>query len=330
MSPLTFGLDVGGTKLLGLALDEDGTIVAEERAPTPASRGPDAIEHERHSLLEAMASIVEELAGRLGSRDAPTSPRLGVGVPGLVDDSGTLRFAPNLPVGTGLDVAGLLAKRLPGWLIAVDNDSTCGALGEWLHGAAKEATDAVMVALGTGIGGGIVSGGRLVRGTNGFAGEIGHMVVDPTGPACPCGRRGCWERYASGSGLGRLAREAADAGRLGEVVRLANGDPEAVRGEHVTLAATAGDEEALAVVQELGRWLAIGLANLANILDTATFVIGGGLVGTVALVLDSVRATFDEMVEGGDQRPEVEIALATLGERAGAIGAALMARERAT
>lgn len=329
MSSVTFGLDVGGTKLLGLALDENGSVVAEERALTPASRGPDAMEHERYDLVEAMASMVDELAMRADASPEGAGPALGVGVPGLVDDSGVLRFAPNLPIATGLDVAGLLAKRLPGWRIAIDNDSTCAAVAEWLHGAALGASDAVMVALGTGIGGGIVSGGRLVRGANGFAAELGHMVVDPTGPACPCGRRGCWERYASGSGLGRLAREAAHAGRLNEVVRLANGDPEAVRGEHVTRAATAGDPEALAVVEDLGGWLALGLANLANILDTAMFVIGGGLVGTVGLVLDSVRATFDQMVEGREQRPEVKIVLATLGERAGAIGAALVARERA-
>jgi glucokinase len=152
------------------------------------------------------------------------------------------------------------------------------------------------------------------------------MVIDPTGPPCPCGRRGCWERFASGSGLGRLAREAAHAGRLDEVVSLAGGDAESVRGEHVTMAARAGDPAALVVVGELGWWLALGLSNLALALDPAVMVYGGGLLDTVTLVLDKVRTAFDELLEGRIYRPEVKILPAQLGERAGAIGAALVAR----
>ncbi len=172
----------------------------------------------------------------------------------------------------------------------------------------------------------MIAGGHVVRGASGFAGEIGHMVVDPTGPPCPCGKRGCWERFASGSGLGRLAREAAHAGRLDKVVSLAGGDPESVRGEHVTMAARSGDAGARAVLDELGWWLALGLSNLALALDPAVMVYGGGLVDTVTLVLDEVRNAFDELLEGRADRPEVRILPAQLGERAGAIGAALVAR----
>jgi glucokinase len=211
--------------------------------------------------------------------------------------------------------------------VVVDNDSTCATVAEWAKGSAMGVSDAVMVALGTGIGGGIIAGGRVVRGANGFAGEIGHMIVDPSGPVCPCGRRGCWERYASGSGLGRLAREAAQAGQLKKVASLAGGDPESVRGEHVTEAAAAGDQEARAVLEELGRWLALGLGNLANILDTRTFVIGGGLLSAIRMVLESVRLEFRRTMGGRLERPEVDIVLASLGERAGAIGAALVGRE---
>jgi glucokinase len=152
-------------------------------------------------------------------------------------------------------------------------------------------------------------------------------VVDPAGPQCPCGKRGCWERYASGSGLGRLAREAAHAGHLDAVVRLAGGDPEAVRGEHVTSAAVAGDAEALAVLSELGWWLALGLANLAAVLDPAAFVLGGGLAEHIDLVLGATRTAFDELLVDRQYRPPIEIRPAALGERAGAIGAALAARE---
>jgi glucokinase len=251
---------------------------------------------------------------------------VGVGAPGLVDNTGVLRYAPNLPGGNGLDIAGGLSDRLGGLRTVVDNDATCATVAEWAFGAAAGVSDAVMVTLGTGIGGGVIAGGHVVRGASGFAGEIGHMVVDPTGPPCPCGKRGCWERFASGSGLGRLAREAAHAGRLDEVVHLAGGDAESVRGEHVTMAARAGDVGALAVLAELGWWLALGLSNLALALDPAVMVYGGGLVETVTLVLDSVRTAFDDLLEGRAYRPDVKILPALLGERAGAIGAALVAR----
>lgn len=325
----TFGLDVGGTKVLGLAVDSQGDVLAEQRVASNTAFGPGGTqlpqEEAQDELVARMATLTEELALRVGADPVTTPLAVGVGVPGLVDDSGVLRFAPNLPVGTGLAVESMLSKRLSGWRVVVDNDSTFAAVGEWVRGSAVGATDAVMVTLGTGIGGGIISDGRVVRGANGFAGEVGHMVVDPSGPACPCGRRGCWERYASGGGLGRLAREAAYAGRLERVLALAGGDPEAVRGEHVTEAAASGDGEARSVLEELGRWLALGLANLANILDTETFVVGGGLVDAIRIVLDSVRTAFDGMMEDRHQRPEINIVLASLGDRAGAVGAALVA-----
>ncbi|HUI04824.1 MAG TPA: ROK family protein [Acidimicrobiales bacterium] len=318
---VTVGLDVGGTKVLGLAVDADGQVLAEARLPAPVSAG--AHDGEGGDLvIETLAAVAEQLRAGIDTAVAA----VGVGAPGLVDNAGTLRYAPNLPLGSGLDIAGRLAARLGGVRTVVDNDATCATVGEWAAGAAVGATDAVMVTLGTGIGGGVVAGGRVVRGASGFAGEIGHMVVDPTGPVCTCGKRGCWERFASGSGLGRLAREAAHAGRLQEVVRLAGGDPESVRGEHVTLAARAGDPEALAVLGDLGWWLALGLSNLALVLDPAVMVFGGGLVDTVTLVLDRVQASFDELVEGHAARPPVRIVPAVLGERAGAIGAALVAR----
>jgi glucokinase len=152
------------------------------------------------------------------------------------------------------------------------------------------------------------------------------MVVEASGPRCVCGQRGCWERYASGSGLARLAREAALAGRAARTVELAGGDAEAVRGEHVTAAAREGDAEALEVMAQFAWWLALGLSNLANLLDVEMFVIGGGLVEAGDLILAPARRAFADMVEGGSHRPTPAIAAATLGERAGAIGAAVVAR----
>ena len=202
--------------------------------------------------------------------------------------------------------------------VEVDNDATCATVAEWKTGVGVGITDLVLVTLGTGIGGGLVVNGELVRGRNGFAGEFGHMVVDPTGPLCPCGRRGCWERYASGSGLAMLAREAAIARRCEAVVELAGGDPQDVRGEHVQFAARAGDVEALAVIDEFARWVALGLSNLTNALDPEMFVLGGGLAAGADLYLDRIVAWFGELLYQPHLREIPRIEFATSGPRAGA------------
>jgi glucokinase len=305
------GVDLGGTKCLGVAL-EGGQVVAETRAATVKGSQP---------LLAEILDLVEELEG-YGAIDA-----VGVGAPGLVDRDGVLRFAPNLILDGGpLDVRSPLQERL-GVPVTVDNDATCAAWGEREVGAAKGLDDVILVTLGTGIGGGIVTDGSVERGANGFAGEIGHMVVDPDGPECPCGRRGCWERFASGSGLGRLAREAVHAGRASRVLALAGGDPEAVRGEHLTRAAVEGDAEAVEVLNRFSWWLALGLAHLANIFDPQAFVLGGGLIRAGESLLAPTRATLRAQLP--EARPDVAVLPATLGERAGAVGAACLAATRA-
>jgi glucokinase len=208
--------------------------------------------------------------------------------------------------------------------VTVDNDATCAAWGEHRAGAARGYDDALCISLGTGIGAGYVAGGEVERGVHGFAGEAGHMLIDPNGPACPCGRRGCWERMASGSGLGRMAREAAEAGRLHRSLALAGGDPEAVRGEHVAMAAGEGDEEALGLLQSFAWWVAAGIGSLVTILDPGIVVIGGGLIEMGDPLLGPVRDHYRRLVMAYDERPDVEIVAAELGERAGAIGAALL------
>ena len=268
-------------------------------------------------LLEALAGVARDVAG-----GGPVAG-VGVGVPGLVDRGGVLRFAPNLPGVADMAIKADLEAAL-GVPVRVDNDATCAAWGERQLGAAQGYDDVVLATLGTGIGGGIVAGGVLVRGTHGFAGEIGHMIVDPDGPPCPCGQRGCWERFASGSGLGQLAQRAASDGRAARVLALAGGDVSLVRGEHVSMAAAEGDAEALAVLADFGWWVALGLANLANVFDPQAFVLGGGLVEAGELLLEPVRAAFGQLLTGAAHRPAVDIVPASLGEHAGAIGAACL------
>ena len=302
------GIDVGGTKALGVVLDASGSVVAEERRPTP--RGENS--------LGPLVDTLVELANDLG-----VDGSLGIGVPGLVTRDGVLRAAPNLDGVADFAVAELVGERL-GHSVSLDNDATCATVAEWQLGAGRGASDLILVTLGTGIGGGLVADGVLHRGRNGFAGEYGHMVVQPDGPRCPCGRRGCWERYASGSGLAMLAREAATGRRLRSVVEHAGGDPQAVRGEHVQAAAREGDEEALAVIDDFGRWVALGLSNLTNAFDPEVFVLGGGLAEGAELYLEPITRWFGELLYQPHLRPSPSIDFAEWGPLAGAVGAALL------
>jgi glucokinase len=326
---ITFGVDIGGTKVFGVVLDPDGSVIAESRVATPQTEDPAGLESASGpgiDVADAVATVVASLREGPGERSNDRSITVGVGAPGMVDRLGTLRFAPNLPSAVGADLRELVSKRVPDAVVVVENDANCAALAEQAFGALRGVRDGVMVTLGTGIGGGLVLDGEVQLGSSGFAGEIGHMVVDPAGPPCPCGRRGCWERYASGGGLGRLAREAAYAGRLSHLVAQVGGDPENVHGEDITRAAVSGDEGALGVLDELGWWVALGLANLVAMVDPERCVIGGGLAEAGPLLLDPTRRAFAGLVEGGSVRPPIDIAGAALGERAGAIGAALAAR----
>lgn len=300
---------MGGTKCLGVALDADGSVARVARVPTPATSA---------ELVDALAGLVSGLG---------PAASVGVGMPGLVTHRGVLVASAHLGAMAGLEVADALEPRL-GMRPWVANDATCATAAEWRLGAARGLDDVVVVTLGTGIGGGLVAAGRLVTGRNGFAGEFGHMTVDPDGPPCPCGRRGCWERFASGTGLARLARDAAWGGALGAVVAAAGGDVHAVRGEHVQDAARSGDEESLAVIDAFARWVALGLANLTNALDPAVFVLGGGLAAGADLYLDPVRRWFGRLLYATELRPTPDVRVAELGEQAGAVGAALLGELR--
>jgi len=305
------GVDVGGTKLLAVRVGPDGRPEAELRLPSPRDAA---------QLLARVEQLVSSLAGE-GAGPAA----VGVGVPGLVDSAGDLRFAPHLPGAVGTRLGGEVHARFPTAALWVGNDATAAVWGEHALGAAVGLDEVVMATLGTGIGGGIINRGHVGEGAHRFAGEFGHMVVDPHGPLCPCGKRGCWERFASGSGLGLLGREAAVAGQAHRVVELAGGDPEAVRGEHVTVAAAEGDSAAVGIMSRLAWWVALGLANLTNIFDPSLLLLGGGLVEAGEVLLGPTRAAFTDLVQHGEARDGPPIRAAVLGARAGAIGAALLA-----
>ncbi len=282
---LAAGIDIGGTKCLGVVIDDGGGVVEQIKVPTPQQ--PDA-------LVARIAQVARAL---------PAASTLGVGLPGLVTRDGVVRASPNLPEVKELDARGALEREL-GCPVMVGNDATCTAIAEWRRGAGRGVDDLVLITLGTGIGGGFVTGGRLLLGANGFAGEIGHMTVQRHGIPCPCGRNGCWERYASGSGLSALS-----GGR---------------RGEDVVGACRDGDQASWTVVEEFADWVAIGLVNLTNLVDPARIVLAGGLVESADVIADPIRRCFAGRLYAPDHRPHPELRFGELGEEAGAIGAALL------
>ncbi|MGD9751150.1 MAG: ROK family protein [Acidimicrobiia bacterium] len=312
------GIDVGGTKILGVALPAaegsgEPVLLAEHEQPTRAGAAVlDAIDEVVGALLEGVRADVgpPELRG------------IGVGMPGLVSRGGVLRYGPNLPGAGDLDVAAWLAprRRCP---VVVDNDGDCAAWAEVGLGAGRGSDHVVFVGLGTGISCGMVVEGRRVRGVHGFAGEPGHMTIVPGGAGCACGRQGCWEAYASGSALARQAAEAAAAGRLAAAVARA-GSAAAVRGEHLSEALRSGDPEAAAVADRFADWVGLGVANLVHLLDPEVVVVGGSVMSEVALWEHRVRRAYRRHVLGGGLRPRTTVAAAHLGRRAGAIGAALL------
>src|SRR5258705_1854349 len=285
---LTVGVDIGGTKLLAVAATEKGEIVAERRQPT--AEGPEAI-------LSATAAVV---ADRLAAE--PSIAAVGVGLPGLVDLNGVVHYAPNLPGFVGVAARDFLASACP-VPVVVDNDANVAALGEVLHGAGRGRAEVLVVTLGTGIGGGLVINGAVNRGGYGLAAEIGHFTVDRGGPLCACGARGHWEALASGTALGRRAREWAARGQAPGVLARAGGVVEAVTGHEAGESALAGEADGLAILAEHGAFVALGLGGLVNILDPELVVIGGGPVPLRVALLAPPPAAVSAPLEAAAPAP---------------------------
>ena len=307
----TLGVDLGGTNLRIGVVDEAGAILAEVRAPAPS---------EVDALVHAIGAQADVLIPTHGVR------AVGVGTAGMIDHDGAVRYAPNLPMFVDVPLRALLAERLVPPVV-VDNDANAAAWGEHCHGAARGVGNALVITLGTGVGGGIILDGRLVRGAHGFAGEVGHWQFDPHGPDCACGEVGHWEAVASGTALGRLARARAEQGSAPSVLARAGGDATAVRGEHVGESAAAGEADGAAILAEFAEVVALGFAGLANILDPELIVVSGGLVEIGDVLLDPLRAAFLGHLEGSAHRPAIPIVAAGLGDASGMVGAAALARE---
>ena len=306
----TIGVDVGGTNVRAAVVDGQGAIVDVAREPTP---------HGGEGLVEAIAAAVTVLA------ESYPAPAVGVGIAALVSHDGVARYAPNIAGLRDTPVQQALHAELQ-VPVVIDNDANMAAYGEAAHGAARGARNAIVITLGTGVGGGVIVDGQMLRGAGGLAAEVGHFQIDPAGPLCACGERGHWESFGSGTALGRMGRSAAAAGSVPNVLARAGGDIDKITGELVGDAAQEGSRDALGIMREYAAYVAIGLAGLANIFDPERIVIGGGLVELGEVLLAPVRAEFAHRIEGPDARPQIPIVPATLQEQAGVIGAAVRAR----
>lgn len=311
---LTIGIDVGGTKVLGGVVDESGNILEKARRDTPRQGGSE--------LTKTIAEVALELMRNHKIK------AVGVSAAGFVSsDRKTMLATPNIAGWNGVNLDAELTELI-GTDVVIENDGNAAAWGEAVFGAGRGEAHMLLLTIGTGIGAGIVVNGQLHRGAFGVAAEIGHMRVVPEGHLCGCGARGCFEQYASGSGLMRHVREAiaATPDIARNLLALGDGTIEGLKGHHVTEAARAGDVVALAAFNTTAQWLGAGIASLCAILDPAIVVIGGGVVDAGEILLEPTRANMERKMPFSGKHPSPKLVAATLGNDAGLVGVADLAR----
>lgn len=307
---LTIGIDVGGTKISGAVVDGEGRALAETKVESPAS--------DVDAIADAIADLVTQL------RDGHDVVAVGVAAAGFINrERSTVLFSPNLAWrDEPLDQR--ITERV-GLPVVIENDANAAAWGEFCFGCGRDSHDLLLITVGTGIGGGFVTDGRLFRGGFGVGAEIGHTRFEPDGRLCGCGNHGCWEVYASGSALVREAREESGGLLAADLLDRAGGDPQRIDGPMITEAAEDGDRFAIGRLEILGTRLGEGAASLAAVLDPTMIAIGGGVAAAGDLLLEPLRRAFEANLTGRGHRPAAEILLAALGNDAGMLGAANLA-----
>jgi len=307
------GIDVGGTNIKSGVVSPVGEIVFEKKIDTQAEGGV------RH-VLERIAGLVKDFNGSVGGNGNIAG--VGVGAPGQIDyDTGVVRNAPNLPGWKDVQAQRILENLLK-VTVAWDNDANVAALGESVYGSGKGASEMMMITLGTGIGSGFILRGEVYRGCKGYGGEFGHTILDPEGPPCHCGRRGCVEAYAGSYGILRRLKEKLGSGF--ESV-LSNKDLDKMTTKDLTEAADQGDALAIEVYRETGYYLGLGLANMVTLLNLERIVVGGGVAKAGELILKSLRESMKRFCMT-NAFGAVQVVPAVLGNRAGVIGAAHLAK----
>ena len=304
------GIDIGGTKIAGALVDELGAIVREDRVPTPK---------QTDSIEDAVVAMID----RLGTDADPVGA--GVAAAGFVDAArSTVYYAPNIawreePLREKIEAR----VSMP---VVVENDANAAGWAEFRFGAGRLVSDMVILTIGTGVGGAIVSEDRLFRGGFGAGAEVGHMRVVPGGLLCGCGARGCIEQYGSGRALQRYANELADQGGIGQGLADLRYRTGTLGGGDIGALIQAGDPGALAALRQLGDWLGQASASLGAVLDPQMFVFGGGVAQAGDLLLDPIRQAYLENLPARGYHPEPEFRIAELVNDAGVVGAADLAR----
>ena len=311
---LTVGVDVGGTKVLGGVVDASGKVLATSRRDTPREGGSE------------LTKTIAEVALELMQKHSITA--VGVSAAGFVSsDRKTMLATPNIADWNGVQLDIELTKLI-GLPVVIENDANAAAWGEAKFGAGRNQAHMMMLTIGTGVGGGIVVNDELYRGAFGIAAEFGHLRVVPEGHLCGCGARGCFEQYASGSALRRHAREAISASPDLARNLLARGDGtiDGLTGQAITDAAREGDAVALAAFQTTAQYLGAGIASLAVLLDPSCVVIGGGVIDAGEILLAPTREAMKRYMPFAGKHPYPEIVAAELGNEAGLVGVADLAR----
>src|ERR687886_487844 len=303
------GVDVGGTKIAAAVVTPEGKILNEVRCPTQAVPP--------NRLMETIAEAIRE------AKDGFEVGGVCLAVPGLIlAAENKVVFSPNLHEIEDIPLDEEMGSRT-GLSVTVENDANAAAWGEFRYGAGKDVDHQIFITLGTGVGGGVITHGMLLRGVQGAGGELGHVTIDPTGPRCSCGNHGCLESFASGTAIQRRAREVANDQPRSALGRLAI--DRQVLGEDVTRLAREGDEAAISVLEETGRWLGIGLAGFVNIFNPEVVAVGGGASRAGDFILEPARKEV-QLRARSPSRELVEIKEATLGPESGVLGAAALAR----
>lgn len=310
------GVDLGGTGIKAGVVNEQGTIIAKASCPTGVERGYGPVIADMAKLcleaLEKSEHALDEVAG------------IGIGIPGIQDPTTDL-----VPFCTNLGWHQVpLVEEMHKYIdkpVFVGNDATVAGLAEAVAGVSAGASTSVFVTLGTGVGGGIVIDGKPYSGPNGIASEIGHMITVAGGEECTCGNHGCWERYASATAIIREGRKFAQAHPDCAIMKAVGGDLDKIEAKTVIDLAKAGDPDAVALFDNYVYHLCVGLVNLINLYDPEIIALGGGVSHAGQFLLDAVNAKLPDMIFYKTM-PHAKIALATLGNDAGIIGAAMLAR----
>jgi glucokinase len=311
---LSIGVDIGGTKVLGGVVDAHGKILTTHRKDTPKQGG--------EALTQTIADVITELTQQYSVE------AVGISAAGFVSsDRKTMLATPNISGWNGINLEHEISRRV-GLPVVIENDANAAAWGEARYGAGQNENQMMMLTIGTGIGGGIVVNGALHRGAFGIAGEFGHLRVVPEGHLCGCGARGCFEQYASGNALMRHAREAIAAApdAAHNLLSRGNGTLEGLSGKDITEAARDGDVVALAAFNTTAQWLGAGIASLSVLLDPACVVIGGGVIDAGEILLAPTRIALERYMPFQGKHPSPRVVAAELGNDAGVVGAADLAR----